>query len=290
MGDFVKNKGLEHKKTNFDINSLPINRKELFKKMIFTRFGKLFQINILCFLFFLPLIIWELLTNIYKSSFTDLSELMSFIISIKSPLIIIFTVIAFIGLAGGIYCVRRLTWSEPVSTLKTFFTGIKQSCKQFIVFGLVAAVFMVLFDMAITMISNTKLQLIYELIFIALLVIAAVLLFSILSYALTLSSLYTMKFSEIVKASIALTVKKIFHNILFICITYLIVLIWFITGIIYMYFIGVILLALFGISYSILVWVLYTNSSYDLYINLKQYPAIYRKGLRPLTKEGATSA
>ena len=61
-------------------------------------------------------------------------------------------------------------------------------------------------------------------------------------------------------------------------------------GIIYMYFIGIVLLGLLGLSYAILTWVLYTNSSYDLYINIKQYPEIYRKGLRPLMKEGAPRA
>lgn len=290
MGDFFKSKVFGHKKSNFDINSLPINRKELFKKMIFTRFGKLFQVNVLCFVFFLPLILWELLTTIYKSSLTELTDLINFVITTKSPLIVLFTLLSFIGLSGGIYFIRRLTWGEPVSLFRTFFTGVKQSSKQFLCFGLVASLFLILFDLAFTMLNNTNLTLTDNLIFIGILIVAAFLLLTIYSYALTLSSLYSMRIGEIIKASVSLTIKKILSNLLFVCLTFGLILIWFITGIIYMYFIGIVLVAIFGISYSILIWVLYTNSSYDVYINLKQYPNIYRKGLRPLTKEGAQSA
>jgi hypothetical protein len=99
-----------------------------------------------------------------------------------------------------------------------------------------------------------------------------------------------MNFLTILKTSVILTLKKIPLNLLFILLTYGLVMIWLVLGIIYLYFIGIVIISIIGISYSILIWVLYTNSSYDIYINLKQYPAIYRKGLRPLTKEGATSA
>jgi uncharacterized membrane protein YesL len=198
--------------------------------------------------------------------------------------------IAFLGLAGTIYYIRRLTWGEPVNLFKTFFKGIKQSYKQFLLFGFVTSIFICLFDLAITMMNNTNINSTHSIIFIALLTIAFILLSSIMSYALTLSSLYEMKVLTIIKTSVILTLKKIALNILFILVTYCIILVAFVLGVIYLYFIGVVLLAILGISYSVLVWVLYTNSSYDIYINLKQYPSIYRKGLKPLTKEGATSA
>jgi hypothetical protein len=138
--------------------------------------------------------------------------------------------------------------------------------------------------------NNTNLSGTYNIIFTALLCFALILFLSVISYCLTLSSLYVMRLSTIFKTSVIFTLKKFPLNILFILITYGIVAGWFIVGIVYLYFIGIIITAIIGISYSILAWVLYTNSSYDIYINLKQYPAIYRKGLRPLTKEGATGA
>jgi hypothetical protein len=289
MGEFFK-KPFSNKKKDFDQNFLPIDRKQLFKKIITTRLGKLFQINLICFLFLLPLISWDLLTNIYKSSLNGLSELVHFSIYTKSPITILFTIIFFFSLAGGIYYIRRLAWGEPVTLLKTFIQGVKQSYKQFLILGFITSLFICLFDLAITMMNNTNLSGTYNIIFTALLCFALILFLSVISYCLTLSSLYVMRLSTIFKTSVIFTLKKFPLNILFILITYGIVAGWFIVGIVYLYFIGIIITAIIGISYSILAWVLYTNSSYDIYINLKQYPAIYRKGLRPLTKEGATSA
>ena len=288
MVGFFERKAVKNK--DFNQNFLPSTRRELFKKIFLTRFGKLFQINILCFAFFLPLICWDLLTNIYKSSIVNLNELVQFTLNIKSPLIVLFGMLGFIGLSGSIYYVRKLAWSEPVSLFKTFCLGIKQSYKQFLFFGFFTSLFICLFDLAITMMNNTDLSDSYYMIFIAILLVAGILVLSIISYALTLSSLYEIKTFEIIKTSVVLSLRKIFKNVLMIVLTYFICLIWLLSGIIYLYFIGVVLLATIGLSYQILVWVLYTNSSYDLYINLKQYPNIYRKGLRPINKEGVNGA
>ena len=290
MADFFGNKKYINQKKDFDVNHLPSTRRQLFKKVFISRFGKLFQVNILCFAFLLPYICWDLLTNIYKSSLTTLTSLTQFVIYIKSPLVILFTMLGFIGLSGTIYYIRRLSWSEPVYLFKTFYHGIKQSYKQFLIFGFFTSLFICLFDLAITMIQNTNLDLIYAIISISGLTISAILFLSILSYALTLSSLYEMRISTIIKTSVVLTLRKMFKNLVFELLTYVLILIWFLSGIIYFYFIGIVIIAIIGISYSILVWVLFTNSSYDLYINLKQYPNIYRKGLKPLTKEGVIDA
>ena len=290
MSDYFKTKVFSHTKSDFNINSLPLTRRELYKKIFFTRFGKLFQVNVLCFIFFLPLILWSLFTSIFKTSLTSVGDVVNFIITIKSPLVILFTMLAFIGLAGGIYYIRKLSWGEPVSLFRTFFTGVKQSYKQFLFFGFIGSFFVVLFDLAISMMIFSKLSYLDNLLFIALLNLAAILLFSIGSYAVTLSSLYMMKMTTIIKTSIAFTIKKLLNNVLLVLITYMFILFWFLIGIIYLYFLGIVLVGLLGLSYTILTWVLYTNSSYDVYINIKQYPAIYRKGLRPLMKEGAPRA
>jgi len=289
MSDFY-NKLNKNNKNDFNQDSLPVNRRELFKKIFVSRFGKLFQINIFTFLFFIPLLLWDMFTNIYKSSLKDLSELTQFVLYIKSPLFIVFTLIAFVGIAGAIYYIRRLSWKEPVSLFRTFFEGVKNSIKQFMIFGFVTAIFICLCDLAFTMMINTNLDKTYNIIFISSMILAIVLFLSIISYALTLSSLYVMKISTIVKTSVILTIKKMMLNLFFSIVTYGIILATFILNIVYLYFIGIVVLAVIGISYSILVWVIYTNSSYDLYINLKQYPEIYRKGLRPLKKEGAKGA
>jgi hypothetical protein len=127
-------------------------------------------------------------------------------------------------------------------------------------------------------------------IFISLLIIALILSLSVISYALTMSSLYYMKIGTIVKHSFGLTTKKILLNTLFVIITYGVVITWFILGNVALYLIGIVVLATIGISYSLLIWILYCNSSYDIYINFEQYPSFYRKGLKKLEKEVVRNA
>jgi hypothetical protein len=130
----------------------------------------------------------------------------------------------------------------------------------------------------------------YMIIFIGLLVLGLTLFLSIMSYSLTMSSLYYLKTSEIIKSSFLLTLKKILINLVISLITYGIILLPIFIGNVYFYFIFIIVIGVVGISYTILIWVNYSNSSYDVYINLKQYPDYFKKGLRRIEKEGEENA
>ena len=290
MGDFFKKRLFNNNKKNFDITSLPLNRRELFKKIFFTRFPKLLKINILAFVFFLPLIAWDLACKIFKTNFKEVNELFTFVLYTELPLKIILFIILFIGLAGSIYYIRKLSWGEPVPLFRTFGQGIKQSYKQFIFFGVISSLFMTLFELATYMLRFVDYSPIYMIIFIALLVFALALFVSIMSYSLTMSSLYFMKIRTICKYSYILTIKRIVFNTLISLITYGLLLPLLLIGNVVFYLIGIVVLAVIGISYIILVWVLYCNSSYDIYINYEQYPLLYRKGLKKIEKEVVNNA
>jgi hypothetical protein len=149
---------------------------------------------------------------------------------------------------------------------------------------------MTLFELAIYMLKFSNYSPLYMIIFIALLILALALSVSILSYSLTMSSLYFMKTRLIFKYSFVLTIKKILFNMLMTIITYALLLPLFLIGNVVLYLIGIVILASIGISYTILIWVLYCNSSYDVYINYEQYPLFYRKGLRKIEKEVVDNA
>jgi len=289
MSDFFKTRTFKNSKKNYGLNSFPLNRKEQFKKIFFSRFNKLLLINLVSFLFWIPFIAWDLLCKTSKSNIDNILSMNQFIISIELPVRLITSLIAFIGLAGTIYYVRKILWGEPVSLFRTLFKGIKESYKQFIFFGLVFGVFTCFFELAFNMLMFSSYAKEYLILFIALLAIGLIFGFSSLSYALTMSSLYYMKLRTIIKYSLMLTLKKILVNTLLCLITYGLLLIFFGSGNIYLYFVGILVMGLIGISFITLVWVTYSNSSYDIYINYKQYPAFYRKGLRPL-KDGGNNA
>ena len=138
-----------NKKQDFNDNSFPVTRIGLFKKIFLSRIGKLILVNVLCFVFFIPLLTWDLFTTMYKSNIEDISSLTNFVITIESPIKIVTYVVAFLGLAGEIYYIRKLSWGEPVSLFRTFFKGVKESYKQFIFFGIITSIFCCLFELAI---------------------------------------------------------------------------------------------------------------------------------------------
>jgi hypothetical protein len=285
MSDFFKTKTFSNSKKNYNLNSFPLNRKEQFKKIFFSRFNKLLSVNIVSFLFWIPYIAWDLICKTSKSNIDNVVSLNQFVITIELPIKIITSLIAFIGLAGTIYYVRKILWGEPVSLFRTFFKGIKESYKQFLFFGFFFGVLTSFFELAINVIRLSSYSSEYIILFIALLLIGAIFAFSALSYALTMSSLYYMKLTTIIKYSLMLTLKKILLNTIFSLITYGVFFLLFGSGNIYLYFVGIIVMGLIWISFTSLIWVTFTNSSYDIYINYKQYPSFYRKGLRHLKEE-----
>ena len=285
-----KSKVIKNSYQDYTNNSLPATRKQLVKKIILTRFTKLVACNLLCFLFFIPIFVWDLLTTVFKSNIKSIDELVNFFITIETPLNIIFYIIGFVGLAGAIYYIRKLSWGEPVSLFKTFLNGIKSSYKQFIGLGIIFSILICLFELAFNMLIYAQYEPLYMIIFIGLLILGLTLFLSIMSYSLTMSSLYYLKTSEIIKSSFLLTLKKILMNLVITLITYGVILLPIFIGNVYFYFISIIVIGVVGISYTILIWVNYSNSSYDVYINLKQYPDYFKKGLRRIEKEGEENA
>lgn len=290
MSELSKDKVFKNKKKDFDKNSFPSTRVKLFKKIFLSHFGKLVLVNVLCFLFFIPLIFWDLFSTLYKSNINDVSSLTSFIITIESPLKIICYLICFVGLSGIIYYIRKLSWGEPVRLFNTFFTGIKQSYKQFLVFGFIFSLFACLLELSLSSLRYVNYSNTHMIFFYGLLIVSLVLMLSIVSYCLTMSSLYYLKTTTIIKYSFLLTIKNIFLNVLFVIISYGIILSLFMLGNVYLYFIGIFIVGFIAISYTTLLWVTYANKSYDVYINLKQYPNFFRKGLKSNGKEGELDA
>lgn len=286
MGEIFKKHIFGDGKKEFTNSDLPKTRRKQFVKLISNRIGKILTINLFVFIFALPLIAWDILTLTYASSFGDLQIIdnlnayITFINTYKLPIRIALSVIAFMGICGGTYTIRRLTWSEPVSVFYDIKKGIRLSYKQFIVIGIMYAIFAYLFELAFLLLkynaifNNTQLILIYALLFLAIVILA-----SILMYVITLASIYISSLFTIIKTSLILTLKYFIKNLGIIVLTLIPTAIWFLFDTIYFNFIGYIILGFCGFSYVGLIWVLYTHSVYDIHINLKQYPNYFRKGL-----------
>lgn len=130
----------EPAKEDFSPEKLPSNRAKLFSYMITNKFFKIYKNHILIVLFFLPLIIWGVLTMEYtdmvfsldpKEGITHFIEYWFTVYVTAIPM----WAIAFVGLAGGLNVLKKLAWNDPVIFKTDFIRGIKLSGKQLAAIG-----------------------------------------------------------------------------------------------------------------------------------------------------------
>ena len=276
---------------DFTNANLPKTRKKQFLYLLKTRLHKLFYINLLVFLFAMPLMLWHTLCLAYSFSFGEITVeniggYISFLVYYKAIPNVFLTVLAFLGIAGGLHIIRLISWGEPVSLVKTFFRGIRLNIKQFSIIGFIVGIVAALYDFAFTMVSYAggDSPFVLGMSFCGLL-LSAVIMFSISIFLLTLCSTYNIKLTTALKNSIILFVKNIFKTLKTLCITILPLAVIFAIGNIYLDLIAQVILGLFGFSYCILKISLYANEFYDEYINVKDYPEFYRKGLASLEED-----
>lgn len=276
---------------DFTNANLPKTRKKQFLYLIKTRLQKLFYINLLILLFAIPLMLWHTLCLTYSFSFGEITvhniaEYIYFVLYYKSIPNILLVIIAFLGVAGGLHAIRLISWGEPISLPKTFFRGIKLNIKQFSIIGFVWGVVIALYDFAFAMLSYAggDSPFVMGLSFCGLL-ISAIIMIGISMFMLTLCSTYNIKIITALKNSIVLFVQNIFSAFKTLCITVLPIAVIFAIGNIYLDLIAQVILGLCGFSYCIMKISLYTNEFYDEYINVKDYPEFYRKGLASLNED-----
>ena len=272
--------------TDFNASLLPKSRKEQFKYILKNNWIKLFTMNMVMFLFFIPVIIYYFMsTQNYKALIQDMKveEIVAslFAMNLFRYLIVsLLMMIGFMGLAGGSFVIRKMVFDEVVNVQSDFIKGIKNSYKQFMIFGF-------LFGMMIYVLDNS-----FQYVFLTtnilpfakvLLLMTITLVFIVLTiafmYMLNLSNLYVMKTSNIITSSMLLVFKKLFINIGICLIAFIPIFVWLVIPDFLINLITISLLFVFGFSYILLLFVLLSMNSFDEYINKKQYPEFVRKGL-----------
>ncbi len=129
----------------------PKSRFQFFKELFFGNLGKVCKINLLMLLFFLPLIAVLFVSSLYAQNnailypfganlglgypaMPDLqgtSEWLSFESGLYTCVGVLFTsLIAAVGLAGGMYAARNMIWTEGVFVVKDFWRGVKLNYKN----------------------------------------------------------------------------------------------------------------------------------------------------------------
>ena len=141
----------KEKSEEYARSTLPTNRWQLFWDIFKGNFGKIVKVNLLVLIFFIPLLI-VIIANGFMNEyygttypfgsnlgigypvFPDLqgqAEMLTYRTEISIMLGILLTsIIASVGLAGGMYVIRNMVWTEGIFVANDFWKGVKLNYKN----------------------------------------------------------------------------------------------------------------------------------------------------------------
>ncbi len=295
-------------------STLPTNRWQLFWDVFKGNFGKIFKVNILILIFFIPLVAVILLGGVYEDSMgiiypfgaslgvgypaaPDTKGLSEFL-TVQGDLmlglgIIVTAIIASVGLAGGMYVVRNMVWTEGIFVGNDFWRGVKLNYKNALQTALFFCVILLLGKLTANFASFTLVQggistfqrvmlNISKVTSYVLIALAAMMSF----WMLALGVNYKMSFLQMLRNAFLMTIGTLPQTIFFGALALLPVLLFFI-GWSFLTVIAVFMFLLFGLSYALLVWLDFAQWVFDKYINPKIQGAKVGRGV--YNKDGTSA-
>ena len=293
------------KSEDFARSTLPSNRWELFWDIVKGSFGKLVLANLLILLFFIPLLLIFYFRYQLNASYATLYPYaQGFGVGYQAPISMqgfsesinlsanivgyIFMPIAMffaaLGVSGGAYLMRNMVWSEGVFVANDFWKGIKQNYKQIVIicliYSLVFYITTVSASFAASMsVEGGTLSWLY--------VVGEVLSYIILGYfsvmtlfMITTTVTYDMPLKNIIKNSFFFTLLFFPHCIVMVPLAALpFILLALGTSSTILLVIVIVLLAVFGFSYTFLVWTNFSQWTFDNFINDKVPGAKKNRGM-----------
>lgn len=275
------------------------SRYQACKDLLKEHLKELSIINLLMLIFFIPLIVVLTVSYIYSRgnailypfganlgigypAMPDLqgtSEWLSFQSGLYTCLGVLFaSIIASVGLAGGMYAIRNLIWTEGRFVVKDFWRGVKLNYKN----ALQAALFFctaLLLTLTTINVSEFSIAMgtgsvvwlrISQVSCYVLLAVAALMTLWMIAFSVT----YKANFLELFKNSFLLMIGTIFQTVFFALIALLPFALFLIGGFGgFLSTIALTLLFLISFSFSLLVWLSFTQWVFDRYVNPKTQSA-----------------
>lgn len=281
-------------------STMPGNRWELGWGIVRDNFGKLFGLNLLMLLFFVPLFLLIFLRYVQVQyyavvmpfsgnvglGYPPVPNMVGFseqiYLTVDKGFMLLLPVagiIASIGLSGGMYVMRNMVWAEGVFVGKDFWTGVKKNFLNVFLSTLCYSIFLFVGIISIRMCNYTNavepkwfLTLSTVLSYIMLVFLSIVYL-----YTLTFGVTYKLKFRSLVKNSVIMTVGLLPVNLFFAAFALVSVILVVIGGIFTM--LGVVAFIVLGLSGAALIWTNYSQWAFDKFINDKVPGAVKNRGI-----------
>ena len=290
-------------------STLPTNRWQLFWDIFKGRFSKLVIVNLLMLIFCIPLILvivlrflninalgltypfsnWVGIGAIAVPNLQGAPEYIAFSTDVLyGALMVAAALVAAVGIAGGMYVIRNMVWTEGVFVANDFWRGIKINIlsvlQSAVFYGVVLYVLMLCIDMAQWQMKlGGSVGWLTTSIVVSCVAIAIVTMMFL--WMLSMGGNYKLKFFQLLRNAFLMTFALIFQNIFFAVLVLIPVLLMFLGSMFQM--VGIIIFILFGLSYMLLVWLNYSQWAFDKFFESKKEGAKVNRGIYP--KEGKGS-
>ena len=304
----------KEKSEEYARSTLPTNRWQLFWDIFKGNFGKLVKVNLLILLFCLPLAIILVVSLMYSESVgitypfganlgigypaAPAMQGISEWLSLQGDLfmyigVLLTSIIAAVGLAGGMYVVRNMVWTEGIFVSNDFWRGVKLNFKN----AVQTALFFCMILLVSTSLINfsefalaagevergaevmLRISMAVSYVF---LVLAAMM--SLWMIALGVN--YNMGFLTLLRNSFLMTIGTLPQTIFFGVIA-LLPFALFIIGSGFLLALAVMVVLFFGVAYALLVWLDFAQWVFDKYINPKIEGAKVGRGI--YNKDGSSA-
>ncbi|MBQ8686087.1 MAG: hypothetical protein IJ514_07945 [Clostridia bacterium] len=295
-------------------STLPTNRWQLFWDIFKGNFGKIVKVNLLMLIFFIPLIavivIYSMLVEsngiIYpfganlgvgypavpgQAGLYELLTLQNnFLLYIGVALA---SVVAAVGLSGGMYVVRNMVWTEGIFVSNDFWRGIKLNYKNALQTALFFCIVLFLSgtlisfaDFSIAAGGLSKWQRVWMYISVATSYVLIVLSAMLSLWMIALGVNYKLKFFQMLRNAFLMTIGTLPQTIFFGAIALLPFALFLINSS-FMLIITIFIVLLFGFSFTLLVWLDFAQWVFDKYINPKITGAKVGRGI--YNKDGTSA-
>ncbi|MCQ3034897.1 MAG: hypothetical protein MJ248_01535 [Bacilli bacterium] len=270
-------------KEDFEFSNLPRNRKEVFFDVFKIHWRLIFGIGGLLLLAFLPTLAILFFRDNYclglaikvnsgevtKETYNSYVKYAHLIASIAVWLSLYIFSIVFSGLMR-IY--RQLVWLEPLFFKEDFVKGIKDNYKS-------CAITFTFFGLLLVACKLTNLftdNVVVQAIPIAL---SLVIIVPVLTLTLYQSAIYSGGYFMLLKNAPLFYIKDALRVILFTAILYSPLLLGIMNSYLPIKYIVAVVIVLFILPFTLLIYQLFSNYIFDKFINITQYPELVNKGM-----------
>ena len=296
----------KEKSEEYARSTLPTNRWQLFFDIFKGNFWKIVKVNFLTLVFFIPLLLVVLLSFLMSEnngilypfganlgvgypaypSIQGMSESLTLRAGMTTYLLVTITsIIAAVGLSGGMYVVRNMVWTEGVFVGNDFWRGVKLNYKN----ALQTAVFFCLvYSFCQTLINLSSLSIASgvvedkQIVWLRISQGASYLFMTISAmmslWMIALGVNYKMNFTAMFKNSFLMTVGTLPQTIFFGVLAFIPFILLAVGGSM-LIALAVICCVLFGFAYALLVWLDFAQWVFDKYINPKLEGAKVGRGI-----------